>query len=297
MYSRVKGRLFRGIETIKRNVAKILSLNTWKDTYKVLKGERLAAYWWRGRDNKNWGDKINPWLMQRLSGKQIVHIDDIINFRFINVYTCIGSVIEHLHYKGIHIWGPGIISEISTLRMNSKNIHAVRGPSTRIRLREKGLECPEVYGDPALLMPRFYVPDVEKTIELGIIPHFIDKENKAILGLEKEGVTIVDIFAGETEFIDCVSRCKHIVSSSLHGLIISDAYGIPSKWIKISNKILGDDFKYGDYYQSIGVVDEKPLVFGNRITATDLINACWKKEMNIDLDRLIDSCPYYKKVQ
>ena len=185
----------------------------------------------------------------------------------------------------------------STLKISPKNIHGVRGPSTRNRLAEKGFQCPEVYGDPALLMPRFYTPVMKKTVELGIIPHFVDKENEAILRLEKEGIKIIDIFAGETEFIDHVNSCKHIVSSSLHGLIVADAYGIPSKWIKLSDNVYGDDFKYGDYYQSIGVIDEKPIVIESKITASDLINACWKKEMGIDLNRLIDSCPYYKNEQ
>jgi pyruvyltransferase len=243
LFNRVKGKLIRGLEISIRKIDKIITLKTWINTYYILRGERLAAYWWRGKDNKNWGDKINPWLMQRLSGKEIVHVDDMINFRFINVHTCIGSIVEHLHHKGIHIWGPGVISETSVLKINPKNIHAVRGPSTRNRLAENGFQCPEVYGDPALLMPRFYTPDVKKTIELGIIPHFVDKENDAILRLEKEGVKIIDIFAGETEFLDQVNRCEHVVSSSLHGLIVADAYGIPSKWIKISDKVFGDDFK------------------------------------------------------
>jgi pyruvyltransferase len=138
---------------------------------------------------------------------------------------------------------------------------------------------------------------VKKTIELGIIPHFVDKENDAILRLEKEGVKIIDIFAGETEFLDQVNRCEHVVSSSLHGLIVADAYGIPSKWIKISDKVFGDDFKYSDYYKSLEVFGEKPFIVENSVTASDLINSCWKKEMKIDLDLLMDSCPYYENGQ
>lgn len=85
-----------------------------------------------------------------------------------------------------------------------------------------------------------------------------------------------------------------VVSSSLHGLIVADAYGIPSKWIKVSDKIYGDDFKYGDYYQSIGVKEEKPLIVNEQISTVDLMNTCWKKEMNIDLEGLLESCPFYR---
>ena len=298
MYNKIKRLITKITVLTNTTVKKLLSIAVWQNTYDVLSGHKLTAYWWKGNNNENWGDKINPWLMQRLSGKEIVHVDDIINFWFINVYTCIGSVVEHLRYSGVHIWGPGIISQDSALKIKPKRIHAVRGPLTRSRFKKKGFNCPEVYGDPALLLPKFYTPDVVKTTQLGIIPHYVDKGNENVLRILHAGdVMVIDIYGGETEFIDQVNRCKHIVSSSLHGLIVADAYGIPSKWIKLSDNVYGDDFKYGDYYQSIGVIDEKPIVIESKITASDLINACWKKEMGIDLNRLIDSCPYYKNEQ
>ena len=43
---------------------------------------------------------------------------------------------------------------------------------------EKGLACPEIYGDPALLLPEVYPnPGIEKKYKLGIIPHFKDKND------------------------------------------------------------------------------------------------------------------------
>ncbi len=278
-------------------IKKIFSSTVWKNTYDVLKKKKIVAYWWRGKENKNWGDKINPLLISWLSGKDVVHVNDIINFRFIPVHTCIGSVIEHLRFKGVHIWGTGIISETSSIRIKPEKIHAVRGPSSLARLMSEGFHCPEIYGDPALLLPKFYAPNVEKTIELGIIPHFKDKENSDIKRLQKEGGVIIDIFGGETEFIDNVCRCKRVVSSSLHGLIVADAYGIPSKWIKVSGKIFGGDFKYGDYYRSIGVKNEGPLIIKRSTTVNDLSQGCWEKEMRIDLDQLLHSCPFYENYQ
>lgn len=48
------------------------------------------------------------------------------------------------------------------------------------------------------------------------------------------------------------------MSSSLHGLIISDSYGIPNGRIKINEIDNSQDFKFKDYYSSL---DEKLYTF------------------------------------
>lgn len=55
------------------------------------------------------------------------------------------------------------------------------------------------------------------------------------------------------KWIDELCSCDCVISSSLHGLIIAEAYGIPTLWVKFSDEINGDDFKFYDYYASIGL--------------------------------------------
>lgn len=50
--------------------------------------------------------------------------------------------------------------------------------------------------------------------------------------------------------IDQIVQSKLIISSSLHGVILADAYGIPSVWYRGLDKVI--DFKYYDYYASTG---------------------------------------------
>lgn len=285
----------RRINKLLFKLKKCFSLKKWKNTISVISGESILAYWWKGSGERNWGDKINPWLINKLSGKDVLHTDDVINLPVINTYVCSGSILHQFRFNKLQIWGTGIISNTATIKFWNASVYAVRGPLTRQKLIENGIECPKIYGDPTFLLPQIYEADVEKNYELGLIPHYKDKKEKTIGRLNAEGVRIIDIFSDETEFIDEVNRCKCILSSSLHGLIIADAYGLKSKWIKLSDNLYGDDFKFKDYYYSIGVKNESPLVITSTTSKDDLMAECWKKKMDIDPQELLNACPFYNE--
>lgn len=140
---------------------------------------------------------------------------------------------------------------------------AVRGPLTAELVRRNGGECPDVYGDPALLLPHVHDAPVEKRHDLGIVPHYIDAD------LVTEGHTIHPVRANPLDVVDEIRACHAIVSSSLHGIIIAHAYGIPAAWVKLSDRLTGDGTKFHDYAASVGVtlipyrtVDEAVPVLG-----------------------------------
>ena len=177
---------------------------------------------------------------------------------------------------------------------------AVRGPLTRQYLLEQGIDCPEVYGDPALLLPLIYKPVRTKKYKVGIIPHICDFDSPLVgnLARQKKGKELIIIKMGDYadwhDVIDEITECEFIVSSSLHGLILSDAYGVPNVWVEFSDKVVGNGFKFRDYFASVGKDSNAVPI---RVTAqTKLAELLSHKErwhpIEIDLSKLIDACPF-----
>lgn len=240
----------------------------------------IPTYWWN--QGNNFGDVMNPLLLERLSG---------LRFRWSNdaqasVFTAAGSIIDDFHTKpGWTIWGGGIISRMSGIPDDLK-VLAVRGPKTRQHLLDSGYHSvPEVYGDPGLLLPTaFPYEKCEKVYDLGIIPHYAFRLHPVIHGfsvlknitspLSSAKVRRVKVISPKLpvdEFIRLANQCRAIAANSLHGLIVAMAYNIPCVWIhfkndpfsgRVTSPFVGDTFKYQDFLRSVGNDCEKPLMVG-----------------------------------
>lgn len=244
----------------------------------------------------NFGDALSPILIETLSGKRVVQAYKIVNIYGKPIYSVIGSILDNSNCSNHWIWGSGFISETGKLHRRPKRVLAVRGPLSRKKLLEYGVECPEVYGDPALLCPLLYEPNVIKKYRLGIIPHYIDKDNSALNKFKDlKEVTIIDIKSNLKDVIDHVNECEAIASSSLHGLIIADAYGVPSVWLKLSDKIIGGEFKFIDYFSSVHKSKMHPLIVDDFTTVEKIISEVDMSKIDINLNALIETCPFLRK--
>lgn len=146
------------------------------------------------------------------------------------------------------IWGSGLLNYPPEGTYRSRKFHldirAVRGPVTREILMKEGFDCPEIYGDPAIIMPLVYKPKCEKNYEFNIIKH---KANFSGGGENEISILCNDY----RTIIDQIASSNLIISSSLHGIIIAEAYGVPAVMLHDSRP----DFnllKYNDYYFSTG---------------------------------------------
>ena len=86
--------------------------------------------------------------------------------------------------------------------------------------------------------------------------------------------------------INYICSCKAIISSSLHGLICSDAYNIPNVWLD-EFKLQEGDFKFKDYFASQGreYVKIKILIKYDSSLLYRIGNT-------IDLDKLLKTFPF-----
>jgi pyruvyltransferase len=239
-------------------------------------------------DIPNWGDALNPVLVELLSGCKVQHLDGFFHDRFL----VIGSILGAANGRA-QVWGSGFIHEGESVMEPPRAIFAVRGPLSRAALLKAGIDCPEVYGDPALLLPRFFNPEVPKQFDVGIIPHAVDKH---LPWIQKQrnapGILVIDVEGGTWEFIRAVKSCKAILSSSLHGLICADAYGVPNAWIRLSDDLIGGGFKFRDYRLSIGAGEPTPISVTADTPLDALAPMAEFHELKIDLCKLLLACPF-----
>lgn len=256
---------------------------------------------WRGIRHRNWGDDINYYFIKELTHRPVISLYNFRlarRYRFKN-YLCIGSLLgmpRYVNEKTI-VWGSGSFGNLKGT--SPKHICSVRGKLTHDILVEKGIECPEIYGDPALLLPLYYQPLYDKlqSYSLGIIPHIDDLNHPVVEKCRKEHpeVIIIDLAHYEkwTDVIDQICSCECILSSSLHGLIVSDAYGIPNCWIELSGKLLGGYFKYQDYGSSVKRTLTQPILINKMEDILLGQEECQKWEKpSINTDIIIECCPF-----
>jgi len=228
----------------------------------------VKLYWSGGNRNEvNFGDTISPMIVEALSGRpvayaspkdcEMVAIGSVLNKIAVKKWKRYFS----LRFSPVHVWGSGSFSAESLGRASHLAIHAVRGPKTKEAL---GLTGDVVYGDPGLLVSDIIpVKAGESKARWGIIPHVHDRQSDLLARISAalKGSVIIDL--GDRDLsrtARMIAGCDFILSTSLHGMITADSYGIPNAWMKISENVVGSDWKFNDYFLSVSRTVRQPLV-------------------------------------
>lgn len=196
----------------------------------------------------------------------------------------------HRAEDGTIVWGTGLhgASPARDHRYKKLDVRAVRGPLTAKFLRSRDISVPEVYGDPGLLLPHIcegrFVRTGQKKV--GLVPNlheinfFIEELRKE----EFEDISVIDPRRAWNSVVRDILDCNFIIASSLHGLVVADAYGIPNRYVRLTEK--ENILKYHDYYLGTGRVLDPAKSIREALVADPAPPLCF------DPAPLMDSFPF-----
>ena len=212
------------------------------------KPRRVNLDYWD--ESNNLGDTLSPVVVDyMLAKKNLTREKEVTERR--HLYA-IGSVLT-AGIQDATVWGSGILNASLLYRIEKRkfDVRAVRGPITRAVLMDFGHNVPAVYGDPAILMPEIYRPEgIEKTHKFGLITHKDYDLNRATRkGEIDKNILQINICTDDyKEFVRELLSVEIVISSSLHGIILAESYGVRAVLLKPQIDII----KYSDYYFSTG---------------------------------------------
>lgn len=217
----------------------------------------LKLFWWRYNfpTQLNFGDEITPIIINKLWGYKC---------KWSDINECnlagAGSILEklirdHKNNNIIKVWGSGFMHKGDFIKnCGGLDFYAVRGrlSSRRIKIGHK-----ITIGDPGLLVNLVFKKTKKVRYKVGVVAHYIDSEHPILKKIKSnKDYLIIDPLQSPEKVIKDITSCRLILSSSLHGLIVSDSFGIPNYWMPLSDNVSGGGYKFYDYYTSIG---RKPI--------------------------------------
>ena len=227
----------------------------------------------------NFGDLLGPIVVDALSSQLPAPAEP----ESVPRLVAVGSLL-HFARKGDVIWGAGVNGKIkpSAIPLTELDIRAVRGPRTRLILRELGYNVPAVYGDPAMLLPRIAPITADwaknKSRPITIVPNLNDLTEE--LAVDPRVVSP----RGELwDVIRAIAESEFVVGSSLHAIVVAEALGIPARLVASTNE---NYFKYVDYYAG---TRRSRVAIGE--TVDEAISLGGVAAGEVDLDGILESFP------
>jgi len=164
---------------------------------------------------------------------------------------------------------------------------------THSELRRRGIQVGDVpLGDPGFLIPDIFRPGATagRRYRLGLVPHVFDRDHPFFLeAAAHPDVKVLDVCATPDAFFADMAACAAIASSSLHGLIFGEAYGLPTLWLEVSDKVIGGGFKFADWFSLARNPQQAPHRPETFVSAIEIVDRCEPREVEIDKDALVQA--------
>ena len=222
-----------------------------------MKTKEIKLFWWRGGDFINFGDEMNPHIVNYVTGKKIIKSEAYNSELF-----AIGSVLHRtqenksrilkkITSEKFFVWGTGTLEPINLKAENILDVSLLRGPLTASLFKNSSKVIN--YGDPGLLSSEVWKVNNNKSYKWGLIVHHSQYHKDWIKKFINQGnILFIDIKDPDLKNIMFkINQCNFIASSSLHGLIVADSYNIPNFWLWDENLHRGAEWKFMDYFLSV----------------------------------------------
>ena len=236
-------------------------------------------------DHQNAGDVASAIVVSHIVGESLNVVG--LEWRSGPNLLAIGSILEWADEQSL-VWGSGFIREGSRLPAAPKAILAVRGELTRAELNSQGIACDPVLGDAGVFIPDIY-PRGHVQWSAGLVPHYVDLDTPFVERARAAGLRVINPLSPFAIYISELAACERIISSSLHGLIFAHAYGIPAVWVQLSDRVVGNGFKFRDYYTSVGARGNDVPMHGADDAFAYLAERCHLPPRRVDTTALRDA--------
>ena len=221
------------------------------DALAPARSDRAKAYWWRAL---NFGDLLTPALLSHynmpVSYAHHRQQPDVVG---------VGSYLDFISqdFSGFFL-GTGFIGDGPTRTYPKAEFLAIRGQLSKNRA---SVEYSTILGDLGLLAHELIDTRSSKRYALGFVPHRVEKDHLAVASIvdrNRGDLLVIDVERSPKQVIQDIDQCEAVISSSLHGLVIADALGIPTGWVTLTDNVKGAGFKFYDYHSAFGTT-KSPL--------------------------------------
>ncbi len=248
--------------------------------------------------------------------------------------VAVGTIGHGQRNGTVHLWGTGLDSTRNAFDPNLKRFivppdtnlvaHAMRGRNSAARLRELGIRVPDAYGDPVWFLPKLLATrPVPQTYELGVVLHITELTGATPASGPRPDyrryhippslagvIRIINTYTDNNTAsllarVDDIRSCKRIASTSFHGLVIPESFGIPNIWFsthpgegmmpEVDDEDALIDHRVRDWHSGSG--SSRVIAFGaerHLVTRWDqlfrFIDRMWEP-MRIDAAPLFDAFP------
>jgi hypothetical protein len=146
-------------------------------------------------------------------------------------------------------------------------------------------------------LPDIYTPYPRPALQnkIALVPHYAHRKHFA--KLDTAALHVVDVRDKPGRVIDQIAGASCCISTSLHGLVVAQAYGIPWVWLRLTDApLLGGDFKFEDFFtvlkrDAVRIATLDPAAISPpRLRA--LADFAFLPQLQIPLAPLRDSFPY-----